>query len=236
MKILNIGTYNLAGLRYVKYDASIIANDILDQNLDIVGIQEVDRNADRSQFIDMMKLLSEHTGYKYYCFFKALDMSVFEGHSGDYGIGILSKYPILNTEKTYINNGDMSIGLESRVLGFAEINVDGITINFFTTHFTIKNDTDRVTEFEIVSEKTKGLNRVILTGDFNTKSLTEFDAITHLEKVNTLKTPFESFPFDHRFIDNIIFSPEFELVENSVGMRINQHSDHYMLYASLKLK
>lgn len=231
--ILNIGTYNIAGGRQVNRDLRVIANDILEQELDIVGIQEVDLNAGRSGYIDMMKLLSEYTGYDY-AFFKALDMSCFKDNTGDYGIGILSKYPIVNIEKTFINEGDMSVGIESRVLGYARVDVNGTDVNFFTTHFTIRNDADRVTEFAIVSEKTKAFKNVVLTGDFNTKSFAEFDQITHLAKVNTAETPYETFPEDHRFIDNIIYSSDFTLVENSVGMRVNDHSDHYMLYAKLK--
>lgn len=232
--ILNIGTYNVAGGRQVNGDLRIIADDILEQKLDIVGIQEVDYNTGRSNYTDMMKLFSEYTGYKYYAFFEALDMSFYPGNTGSYGIGILSKYPILGTEKTVINGGNRETFVESRALGHAKIDVNGTAVNFFTTHFTIRNDTDRVTEFAIVSEKTKGLENVILTGDFNTKSLSEFDNITHLTKVNNPETPYETYPEDRGTIDNIMYSSEFTLAENSVGMRENDHSDHYMLYATLK--
>lgn len=235
MKI-NIGTYNIATGRLVKGDLKIIAQDILDQNLDIIGIQEVDFNTSRNDYRDMMKELSQYTDYKYYAFFDALDMSFYQGYTGLYGIGILSKHPILETEKTMINQGDLPNGVESRALGYAKIDFNGKTINFFTTHLTIRRDEDRIKEFAIISEKTKDLENVILTGDFNTKSLSEFDQITHLSKINTPETPFESFPDDHRFIDNIIYSSEFSLVENSSGMRINDHSDHYMLCASFEIE
>ena len=121
-------------------------------------------------------------------------------------------------------------------MGYAKIDVNGTLINFFTTHLTIRRDADRIGEFAIIAEKTKNMKNVILTGDFNVRSLSEFDALPHLSKVNNPKTPFESFPYDHRFIDNIIYSSEFSAMENSAGMRINHHSDHYMLYATLNLK
>ena len=231
---LNIGTYNIAAGRQIAFDMNIFAQDVLDQNLDIIGFQEVDFNASRTKYKDMLKEISEYTGYKYYAFYEALNFAFYNG-TGSYGIGILSKYPIVSTETIVINKGDKPNGVESRVLGYAKIDVNGTVINFFTTHFTIRRDADRIGEFAIVAKKTKNLKNVIVTGDFNTKSLSEFDALPHLSKVNNPKTPFESFPYDHRLIDNIIYSSEFSLKENSAGMRINDHSDHYMLYATLYL-
>lgn len=231
---LQVASYNVAGGSEVGKDLRVIADDILEQELDIIGFQEVDYNASRNNYTDMMKLFSQYTGYKYYTFFEALDLSFYEGHTGSYGVGILSKYPIANTEKIVINPGDKATFIESRVLARAEINVLGTKVNFFTTHLTIRDDNDRKEEFKLVAEKTKQYKNVILTGDFNNDNINEFDALSHLSMINSKKTPYITYPKDKRTIDNVLFSSEFTLVKGSEGMRENKHSDHYMLYADLK--
>ena len=90
---LNIGSYNIAnGLNFKRITS--IGTDIKNQNLDIVGVQEVDQFVDRTGRVDSMKMLSDASGLPYYAFFKAIDLQ-----GGEYGVGILSKYPIAETDK-----------------------------------------------------------------------------------------------------------------------------------------
>lgn len=233
-RTLNIGSFNIAGGREVNKDLRVLADDILEQELDIVGLQEVDYNASRSDYVDFMKELSTYTGYKYYQFYEAIDFTeMFDDHTGSYGIGILSKYPITSYENIKLTETDKAAWIEGRTLGHAVIDVNGTEINFFTTHLTIRSDSIRATEFQTLNEKLNTYKNVILTGDFNNDTLDEFDAITNLEKVNNIDNPFETYPENHRYIDNVIYSSEFSLVEGSEGMRVNTHSDHYMFYATL---
>ena len=58
---VRIGTYKIANGRVVDHDMKKIAEDIIEADLDIVGIQEVDRFASRSKYIDTLKLLSEYS-------------------------------------------------------------------------------------------------------------------------------------------------------------------------------
>ena len=108
---LRIGSYNIANGRQVAHAMRVIAEDILTQDLDIVGIQEVDRFAKRSGYIDTMKLLSKYTGYEYYYYTKTINIAGDEakyGQQGEYGTGILSKYPILESESTMLSPPHMS--------------------------------------------------------------------------------------------------------------------------------
>ena len=86
---LRVGTFNIQNGGGVGHDFSVLAQDILDQGLDIVGLQEVDQFTSRNGGKDTMKELSEATGYKYYGFTKAINLS------GDF------EYTILKT----IENG-----------------------------------------------------------------------------------------------------------------------------------
>ena len=108
----------------VKLKIEKLGQDIKSKNLDIVGVQEVDRNTDRNMRMDTIKKLSESSGLSYYSYFKALDIK-----GGEYGVGILSRYPIIETKRTEL----YSENVEQRVLGHAVIDVDGVMINFFVT-------------------------------------------------------------------------------------------------------
>ena len=125
---LRFGSYNLmhCGLAEI----SKLASNITDANLDIVGLQEIDQNTSRNGFKDTIKILSECSGYKYYAFFKAI--SVF---GGEYGIGVLSKYPITQTQSILLESGTK----EQRVLGRTEIEVNKKKINFFVTHLSFES-------------------------------------------------------------------------------------------------
>ncbi len=236
-QVLKIGSFNVAGAREVNKDLKVLADDVIEQGLDIVGFQEVDFNASRSNYVDFMKELSQHTGYKYYQFFEALDFeSFYPPNTGSYGIGILSKYPIKSTENIRLTEPDKSKNLEGRTLGHAVIDVNGKEINFFTTHLSIRIDSVRETEFKFLNTKLSEYQNVILTGDFNNDSLSEFDALTNLSKVNNPDNPFETYPEDHRFIDNVIYDSNFEHIKGSEGMVVSNHSDHYMFYAKLRIK
>ena len=71
---LKIGTYNIANGREIGHDMTLIAQDILKNEIDVVGFQEVDRYASRSKFIDTIKLLSEYTGFEYYTYTKSTNI------------------------------------------------------------------------------------------------------------------------------------------------------------------
>ena len=124
---LRFGSYNIKHGGDAGLDMSKLAKNIRAADLGIVGLQEVDQLTTRVNNINTMKRLSNHTGYDYYAFFKAID---FKG--GEYGVGILSKYPILETERIELSSGKE----EKRVLGRAKIDVNGLTVNFFVTHIS----------------------------------------------------------------------------------------------------
>lgn len=232
---IRVGTYNIANGREIDHDMQIIANDIVEQGLDIVGLQEVDKNSSRSKNLDTIKVLSELTGYEYYAFVKCLDMSTI-GLDGEYGTAILSKYPIIETGETVLNDGTR--GVERRMLGYAKIDVNGTIINFYNTHLTIADDAIRkYMEFPKLVETLKGVENCFLTGDFNVDSYAEWNTLDEfLDLTNTPERDIITCPDEEqRRIDNILYSSDFTLDPDSVGIRVNAHSDHYMLYADFEL-
>ena len=169
--------------------------------------------------------LSELTGYEYAVFFKTIDF-----WGGDYGIAVLSKYPITDTSRIEI---DSEIH-EQRVLGMAKIDVGGVVTSFFVTHLSWEDDELRGRQFDFINSIVQKEDNFILTGDFNCKSLAEFDSIENAKWVNTVDNPIVTCG-KHECIDNIVYSSdkwdfgEAEILDNG-------HSDHRMLYATGEIK
>ncbi len=229
---LRIGSYNIANGREVDHDMKLIAEDVLKKELDIVGFQEVDRHASRSKFIDTMALLSEYTGYKYYHYTKALNIAGNPekyGHNGEYGTGILSKYPILETDSILLESGTH----EQRAYGYAKIDVNGTIVNFFNTHLSYEDYTVRSNQFKILADMLKDMPNCILTGDFNVSGMTEYKALSFMTPAATVDGSPITFPKSGKTIDNIIFTNNFKL--KNVGSLKNDHSDHYLMYTVLEI-
>ena len=218
---LKIASYNIQNGAGAGHDMTKLAKNITNKNIDIVGLQEVDQNVNRSNRIDTMKLLSEATGYKYYAFFKAIETG-----GGEYGVGILSKYPILSTEKVMLESGTH----EQRVLGRAEIDVDGLIVNFFVTHLSYESATVRKTQYQQINNEVLKYDNFILTGDFNTGNFSEYSAIANSGMVNNADFKVTTFPGSNSSIDNIVFSSE--TWKFGIPYTVTaSHSDHYMLYS-----
>ena len=230
---LNIGSYNIANGKLVSHDIKVIANDILSKDLDIVGLQEVDKFAKRSKYIDTMALLSEYTGYNYYYYTVAINIAGNEavyGQKGEYGTGILSKYPILEAKSIKLESG----GNEQRMLGYAKIDVNGQIINFYNTHLSYEDFSIRTGQFETIASLLKDKEYCILTGDFNIAGFGEFKSIPFLNTTCNANNWLTTFPSNSSSIDNILFSNEFTLGQSKVLAQ--GHSDHNMLYATLKYR
>ena len=220
---LKIGSYNIANGSAVNHDMSKLAEDIVDKELDIVGFQEVDQKALRSKRRDTMKLISEASGLHYYAFFKAIDLQ-----GGEYGVAVLSKYPIVETHRTDLYSGTE----EQRVLGHAVIDVDGVLINFFVTHLSYESKALRDEQFATIAEKTAGLDNFIITGDFNTSNFSEYSVIKNADMVNNAKHSINTFsnPNPTSSIDNIVFSKGNWTFGKPAALP-NGKSDHCLLYA-----
>ena len=221
--ILNIGSYNIRHGADAEFDMRVIGKNITDHKLDIIGVQEVDRNAARSKCIDSMKLLSDATGYQQYAFFAAIPLQ-----GGEYGVGILSKHPIVETERYLLDSSGTN---EQRVLGRAAINVDGETVQFFVTHLSYESTETRTKQFKEINEILKGFDNYILTGDFNTEDFEEFRVIEGSVLVNDTDRRVPTFPSKLLAIDNIVYDAK-HMTFNLPQTVKNSYSDHYLLYAS----
>lgn len=220
---LKIGSFNIANGSSVQHYMRVLGQDIKNAGLDIVALQEVDQFVPRSKNQDTIKLLSEYSGLSYYAFFKAIDLN-----GGEYGVGILSRYPILETSLEKLYSGDK----EQRVIGGAKIDVNGTIVNFFSTHLSFESKSLRDRQFAQIYNIVKELDNFIVAGDFNTSDFSEYSIIKNAEMVNNSKYSIFTFPATSpsSSIDNIVYSVGSWTFEKPQIVK-NQHSDHCMLYA-----
>lgn len=160
LKIMCFNIHHGEGIDGV-VDIERIAKLILEHKVDLVALQEVDIGVARTNRIDIMKILSEHTGM-YPVFEKNID---YQG--GEYGNGILSRYPILQSENHHykmIREG------EQRGLLKTVVDVDGINIAFMNTHIDYReDDSERLSNVNEINDVIKKYSDmpVIVAGDFN---------------------------------------------------------------------
>ncbi|MCL2304434.1 MAG: endonuclease/exonuclease/phosphatase family protein [Planctomycetaceae bacterium] len=163
-KELRVLSYNIhIGIGNDKnLDLERTAKTILTQKPDLVAIQEIDRLTERTQNVDQVAELERLTGM-HAVFGKTINIG-----SGEYGIAILSKYPITEHRITQLPRLDNQ---EDRGVLEATIQLDDkTTLLFACTHFCHINEERRIKQAEKINEllaQHDGL--VILAGDFNAK-------------------------------------------------------------------
>lgn len=219
---LVIASFNIAAGKKVGFYYPLLAEDIVASGADIVGIQEIDQVTTRNSYQDTLEILSQETGMEYYAFAPALTPY----QEGEYGIGVLSKYPIVSYE--FYQLPMLSDTEEQRVLLHAKIDVNGETLDFFVTHgqqVCIRRQLEKANEYISQCES------FILAGDFNTSNYGNYKLIensyTVVGELNPILTS-EEHSFDNLVISNDIVSKNVRTIDT-------QHSDHYMLLADVTL-
>lgn len=142
-------------------DLDAIAAVINRESPDLVGLQEVDRLTKRCGNVDQAKILAEKTGL-HYQFFKAIDHD-----GGEYGVAILSKYPIVSSSKIAL---PQVMKGEARTMAAAEIVLPNqMKITFANTHLDAQRpDSNRVVQMkEILTNLASKKDATILVGDLN---------------------------------------------------------------------
>lgn len=255
---IKVVSFNIAaGAKNFKADLNKTADAIKALDADIIGIQEVDRLTKRSGYVDQIKVLADLTGYNF-VFGKTID---FDG--GEYGIGILTKHPILKAEKIDLPNEPNE---EPRVALMAQVKVPTIQepVNFINTHLGIvlnaKTDEElardssiRVRQAKVINDyatKIKGLK--FLVGDMNDRINSDsmtllkynwkcvFDEETPNTYTYSATEPFKG--IDFIFVSpekqwNInAFVPSTEEYRNETGIDWRIISDHLPVIATFEAK
>ncbi len=165
---IKIMTYNIrhgASIHHSIYDIQLgsIAEIINQQKPDLVALQEIDVHTKRSGInLDQAKELGKLTGMNYY-FSKSID---YEG--GEYGVAILSRFPIKGHERYTLPMPDTSGERRSVAVVRVEM-LPGVEVRFASTHLdlTVENRMAQVAELIKISKQSK--SPLILAGDLNSR-------------------------------------------------------------------
>jgi endonuclease/exonuclease/phosphatase family metal-dependent hydrolase len=158
---LTVATYNIRHARGVDdmVDLDRTAAAIRAFGADVVALQEVDRRVDRSGSVDQPRLLG--AALRMHHAFGAF----FPYQSGEYGMAILSRFPILREHALRLPDGN-----EPRVALFAELEMpSGGRVLVVNVHFDwVGNDTLRFKQVEALGAVLDTVSLpTILLGDFN---------------------------------------------------------------------
>ena len=219
---LRVATFNIANGSGVSHKMEELAALISPLNLDIISLQEVDVGTGRVGGIDTLKEISQAAGYRYYAFSPAID---FRG--GQYGHGIISKYPIKSYETIVLTT---PADCEQRVLGHATIEINGQCIDYYNTHLSFESTEARVTQFKELNAAISGKRGFILTADFNTDSASEKEAVKNSVSANSGK--YVTFPSKNSAIDDILLQSGWDIISAGV-LDAGGKSDHNLFYAEV---
>ncbi len=158
---LKVMTYNLRFGEHASMQE--IGQYIASESPDIVLLQECDwatyRNrAPRQHGVKFMNELAMETGM-----FPAYGKAIVH-EQGYYGVGILSRYPIVATERVFLPN---EYSKEQRIMLVADIELpDGEIITAVSTHIGL-SEKERMQQVKFIERKLRGKDKVIMAGDMN---------------------------------------------------------------------
>jgi len=233
VKILSYNIYHGATTRG-DYNLDVIARVIIDADPDLVALQEVDFNTNRSGHIDLATELGIRTKMAS-LFGRAMYFD-----DGEYGEGILSKYSFISTRNVPL---PFTPGNEPRTaLEAVLVLSSGDTIAIIGTHFDHLNpETDRVAQAEKVNEEFgSGPYPAVLAGDLNAQpGSTPINILEEIWSASYDKNhPEPTFPSDApvKKIDYVMHFPaeRWETVETKV-ICDSIASDHCAYLVTLKL-
>lgn len=125
---VRLATFNIAANK--KPDITKLNELLKTNNVDIVGLQEVDINTSRNPY-NMLEKFVEQGDYAYSSFQKAIETG-----GGDYGVALLSNLELINTNGGALNSEEIK---EARAWQKGEIEVNGKVIAVYNTHLTYES-------------------------------------------------------------------------------------------------
>lgn len=153
---LRVMTYNIKHGEVSSLDS--IASVIRGQGPDLVALQEVDMLTNRSGKVDQAARLGQLTGM-YHAFVPAL----LSYDSGQYGLALLSRYPIRSAQRIPLRSA-----AEQRALALVEVELDPQhLIPVGISHFGTTGSAERLNQAEDVKAAMAGKPWAIFAGDLN---------------------------------------------------------------------
>ncbi|MFT4414204.1 endonuclease/exonuclease/phosphatase family protein [Fredinandcohnia humi] len=219
-------------------DLSRIAEVIEKSNVDIIGLNEVDKHfSKRSQYKDQINWLAKKLNMEH-AFSPSLSLkSKNSTHVRQYGNSLLSRYPIVN-EKSHLFNFIPGT-IEGRSLLDATIQIKNQFVQIFVTHLSLNPFLHRKQTNFIVNQSHNFSHPMVIMGDCNMRPgsrgwrtiTSKFQDVWEIGGSGIGYT----YP-SHRprlRLDYLFISPHFQVVDAQVITDFPKASDHLPLKATL---
>lgn len=216
-----------------RIDFKIMADTIIAQGADIIGLNEVrGEGEDKARYTDQAKEIASRMGY-YYFFAPAITV---ERH-GLYGNALLSRFPIASEKIIPIPDPEDRVpghNFETRCILKAVINA-GKPITVFVTHFGLNPSEARNAASAAVQALSEANSPKVLMGDFNLapeSSVLDQIRITMADTADVFDSPKYSYPSDapKEKLDYIFVSDDIEVIEADIPEIIaSDHRPHTAL-------
>ena len=197
-----------------------VASLIRSLDPDVVALQEVDKDATRSNVVYQSYRLGQLTGMA-----SSFRSSLQLEDGGDYGLALLSRHPIVASSKLFL--GDSG---EPRTVTTWTVVVDGEELKIANTHLS-PNEGERVEQVADLSPELADLQPLAVLGDFNEAGgAATFDAIVDLGYADSHMEagagPGDTFPagLPNRRIDHVYIRSDVEVLNSQVVE--SEASDH----------
>ena len=215
-------------------DISAVAKTIRAQNPDMVALQEIDVNTERSGQFNQAEELARLLNMQFY-FGKAIDHQ-----GGDYGVAILSKFPLSETTVHRLPTKPETKG-EPRIVATAKVTLpNGSSFRFGSTHLDAQRDSvNRQMQIEEITKfaATEKLP-FIIAGDFNAPPSSSIIKTLDRSFTRTCQTCEPTIPVENptKAIDFIAYRPgkKFQVISNQV-IPEKYASDHLPVIAEIKI-
>ena len=229
---VRLATFNIAANK--KPDITKLNELLKTNNVDIVGLQEVDINTSRNPY-NMLEKFVEQGDYAYSSFQKAIETG-----GGDYGVALLSNLELINTNGGALNSEGIK---EARAWQKGEIEINGKVIAVYNTHLTYESVEARakqLLELKATMDQDPAEYKVAF-GDFNVDQ-NHNEIYPFLEDYNIANGKggkwYDTFngtdaSMKTSAVDNIITSRNLEI--SNITMVETDLSDHNLFYADAKL-
>lgn len=193
------GSLNIHGCRS-RSRLEAIAAVIKAQDTDVVGLQEVYRaNGKGEDKTDWLKELALASGYPYYAFGRTCKF-----HEYDYGIAVLSKYPIVAADTFALDGWE---GEEPRALLACSVWTDGGLVNFYNTHLSSSVMYKKSINIAsmVFTLRALGNEDYVVAGDFNCSPPRIYEYMPDIRFANVTKDTFGdgSVP---KILDNLLYT------------------------------
>ena len=256
---LTLMTYNIKVGSWTDRGLEAVAEVIEATAPDIVALQEVDRDMPRTGRVDQAAWLGQRLGY-HAVFGPATGGATFRESTGQYGIAMLSRGPIVEHERRLLYHQPLPVEqrppryhIEQRAILGCAVDLHGIIVDTFCTHFDLTQD-QRLHQAQEVADFCTSWHPgrpAVLMGDFN--ALPDDPEIATIRAVLTdvfqergvtgdERLTFPSGPLGSRAdngwaggIDYVFLSSHFQPLEIEVIRETSPASDHAPVIARVVL-